>query len=175
MAAVTAPGTSGTRTATGDFAIEPWERKHDRLAAQLLFQTYRNHVDAVINDQYATEGGSSRLIDNIMYQRGCGDPLPKASKVAIHRTTGKLAGVLALTCVRPQTAHIPQIAIAKEFQGIGLGTAMMEMCFEELRQRGFGEVSLTVTDMNVGAVRLYERLGFENYRGFGAYVWNRTS
>ena len=168
------PGTSGAKSVAGDFVIESWERKHDRPAAQLLFQTYRNHVDAVINDQYASEGGTSRLIENIMYQRGCGDPLPKASKVAIQRATGRLAGVLALTCVRPRTAHIPQIAIAKEFQGIGLGTAMLETCFDELRQRGYEEVSLTVTDMNVGAVRLYERLGFENFRGFGAFVWNRT-
>jgi ribosomal protein S18 acetylase RimI-like enzyme len=162
------------KSMVGDFAIEPWERKHDRPAAQLLFQTYRNHVDAVINDQYASEGGASRLIENIMYQRGCGEPLPKASKVAIQRATGGLAGVLALTCVRPRTAHIPQIAIAKEFQGIGLGTVMLETCFDELFQRGFEEVSLTVTDMNIGAVRLYERLGFESFRGFGAFVWNRT-
>ena len=52
---------------------------------------------------------------------------------------------------------------------------MLETCFHELGQRGFEEVSLTVTGMNVGAVRLYERLGFETFRGFGAFVWNRTS
>jgi len=108
-----------------------------------------------------------------MHQRGCGEHLPQASQVAIHRATGKLAGVLALTSVRAHTAHIPQIAVAREFQGTGLGTAMMELGFENLSQRGFQEVSLTVTDLNAGAVRLYERMGFENFRTFGAYVWNR--
>jgi len=159
----------------GDFVIEPWEERHNRQAAQLLYHVYRNHVDAVINDQYASESGAVRLIDNILHQHGCGEQIPTVSKVAVHRATGKLAGVLALTSVRATTAHIPQIAVAREFQGSGLGTAMMESSFLELVRRGYQEVSLTVTDANAGAVRLYERLGFRTFRTFGAFVWNRPS
>src|SRR5579863_9540929 len=125
-----------TPSVFGDFVIEPWDRKHDHQAALLLYQTYMNHVDEVINDQYASDAGASRLIENIMHQRGCGEHLPQASQVAIHRATGKLAGVLALTSVRAHTAHIPQIAVAREFQGTGLGTAMLELSFENLSQRG---------------------------------------
>lgn len=165
----------GTGAIFGDFVIVPWDRKHDRQAALMLYQTYMNHVDAIINDQYASEAGASRLIENIMYQRGCGEHLPQASLVAIHRATGKLAGILALTSVRAHTAHIPQIAVASEFQGTGLGTAMLELSFEDLSQRCFHEVSLTVTDLNAGAVRLYQRMGFENFRTFGAFVWNRLA
>lgn len=165
--------TAGIKSISGDFVMEPWERRHDRQAAFLLHQTYKNHIDSVINDQYASELGASRLIENIMHQRGCGEFLPKASQVAIHRASGKMAGVLALTSVRPRTAHIPQIAIATEFQGIGLGSEMLDLCFDDLRQRGFEEVSLTVTDLNLGAVRLYQRIGFETFRTFGAFVWNR--
>jgi len=165
----------GTGVIYGDFVIVPWDRKHDRQAALMLYQTYMNHVDAIINDQYASEAGASRLIENIMHQRGCGELLPQASLVAIHRATGKLAGVLALTSVRAHTAHIPQIAVAREFQGTGLGTAMLELSFKDLSQRGFHEVSLTVTDLNAGAVRLYQRLGFESFRIFGAFLWNRLS
>jgi len=166
---------TGNKSFSGDFVLEPWERRHDRQASLLLHQTYKNHIDATINDQYASDSGASRLIENIMHQRGCGEFLPKASQVAIHRATGKLAGVLALTSVRPRTAHIPQIAVATEFQGIGLGSDMLEGSFEDLRNRGFEEVSLTVTDLNVGAVRLYERVGFETFRTFGAFVWNRPA
>ncbi len=130
-------------------------------------------MDALINDQYAGEAGAVRLIENIVHQRGCGENLPRASRVAIHRPTQKLAGILALTAVRPETAHIPQIAVAQEFQSSGLGTALMETSFEDLFRRGYQEVSLTVTDSNAGAVRLYERLGFQTFRTFGAFVWNR--
>lgn len=166
---------AGSRSLFGDFLIEPWERRHDRQASFLLHQTYKNHVDAVINDQYATEAGAGRLIENIMHQRGCGEFLPKASQVILHRSSGRMAGVLALTSVRPRTAHIPQIAVATEFQGIGLGREMLRRAFEDLSQRGFEEVSLTVTDLNAGAVRLYERMNFKSFRTFGAFVWNRRT
>ena len=91
--------------------------------------------------------------------------------VAVYKPTRQLAGILALTAVRPTTAHIPQIAVAREFQGRGLGAAMMDAAFKRLAEEGYREVSLTVTDVNSGAVRLYERLGFETFRTFGAFVW----
>jgi ribosomal protein S18 acetylase RimI-like enzyme len=158
-----------------DFIMVPWERKHDREAAHLLYHTYCNHVDAAINDQYGSEAGSERLIDNIVRHRGCGEHLPRTSQVAIHQPSRKVAGILAITSVRPSTAHIPQVAVAPEFQGSGLGTAMMEPAFRDLANRGFREVSLTVTESNTGAVRLYERLGFETFRTFGAFTWNRNA
>lgn len=158
-----------------EFQMVPWERKHDHDAARLLYLTYRDHVDGAINDQYSSSDGADRLIENIVFHRGCGEHLPQASQVVIHRPSRKIAGILAITSVRAETAHIPQIAVAGEFQGIGLGTAMMEISFEALAQRGYREVSLTVTEANTGAVRLYERSGFETFRKFGAFVWNRKN
>ena len=155
------------------FHLEPWERRHDHAAAELVYDTYRHHIDARINDQYSALAGSTRLIENVVHQRGCGQVLPQASLVAVHRPTEKLAGVLAMTSVRARTAHIPQVAVAREFQGAGLGSAMMETSFQELAAQGFEEVSLTVTDLNASAVRLYKRLGFETFRTFGAFVWER--
>jgi len=156
-----------------DFRVEPWERRHDRAVAELVYGTYRHHVDARINDQYTSLAGATRLIENIVQPRGCGQLLPPASLAAFHRPTQKLAGVLAMTAVRARTAHIPQIAVAGEFQGTGLGSAMMEASFREVAAEGCEEVSLTVTDLNAGAVRLYERLGFETFRTFGAFIWER--
>jgi ribosomal protein S18 acetylase RimI-like enzyme len=155
------------------FAFEPWERKHDRAVSRLVYHAYRAHVDAIINDQYSSVEGTTRLVDNIIHHHGCGEYLREHSLVAIHKPTRKLAAMLALTAVRPSTAHIPQVAVGREFQGQGLGTAIMGQAFGELAQAGYQEVSLTVTDENEGAVRLYERLGFETFRTFGAFVWTR--
>jgi ribosomal protein S18 acetylase RimI-like enzyme len=156
-----------------DFVVQPWERDHDLEAAELLYSAYRNHVDTAINDQYASAAGTARLIENIVRHSGCGAYLPRASRVAVHRSTRKLAAALALTAVGARCAHIPQVAVAAQFQATGLGTALLESSFEELVREGHDEVSLTVTDLNAGAVRLYERLGFETFRPFGAFVWNR--
>jgi ribosomal protein S18 acetylase RimI-like enzyme len=170
------PGTPNAAAADrlgAAFSSERWERKHDRQAASLLYHTYRDHVDAVINDQYGSAVGATRLIENIVQMRGCGEFIESASSVVIHNATRKLAGVLALTAVRPATAHIPQIAVVPEFQGDGLGSFMLKSAFRELQRQGFKEVSLTVTDLNRGAVKLYERLGFQTFHAFGAFVWNR--
>lgn len=153
------------------FVFEPWQRKHDRQLAQMLWHTYRGHVDAAINDQYASIEGASRLLENITELHGCGELLGSASQVAIHEPTGKLVGVVVMTRVRPGTAHIPQVAVTRDFQAQGLGTALLERAFREARQHDYREVSLTVTDLNVGAVHLYERLGFRTFRSFGAFVW----
>ena len=158
----------------GDFVLQPWERKHDREAAQLIYHVYQNHIDAAVNDQYCSVTGTTRLVESIVRHRGCGDYLPQASIAAIHRSTGKLAAILGLTAVRPGTAHIPQIAVAAGYQGVGLGSTMLRTAFEKLVHSGFSEVSLTVTALNSGAVRLYERTGFRTFREFGAFVWNRT-
>jgi ribosomal protein S18 acetylase RimI-like enzyme len=155
------------------FRITPCDKRYVREAAELLFGAYQHHVDAAINDQYGSLAGATRLLDNILHNQGCGEFLAQVSKVAIHRTTHKLAGVLTVTAVRSDTAHIPQIAIARSLQGIGLGTALLEAAFNDLGKAGYQRVSLTVTDANAGALRLYERLGFKTFRNFGAFVFNR--
>lgn len=155
----------------GDFVVELWERRHDRRAAELLYETYCDHVDAFINDQYSSLEGTTRLIDNIIRHHGCGEYLSQHSLVVVHKPTRQLAGILALTAVRSATAHIPQVAVAKRFQGQGVGTGMIDLALARLRDKGYQEISLTVTDLNASAVRLYERLGFQTFRTFGAYVW----
>ena len=156
-----------------EFWITSCNKDYAREAAELVFGAYHNHVDAEINDQYGSLAGATRLLDNILHYQGCGEFLEQVSKVAIHRITRKLAGVLTVTAVRSDTTHIPQIAVARTLQGIGLGTALLESAFNDLARAGYQRVSLTVTDSNDSALRLYERLGFKSFRTFGAFVFNR--
>lgn len=167
------PSRPGDGAAT-EFLVVPWERRYDREAAEVLYDTYRQHVDAAINDQYSSVAGTTRLIENIVHHQGCGEYLPKVSRVALHAASQCIAGLLAITALRPRTAHIPQIAVARPFQDRGVGTLLMASAFKELAARGYSEISLTVTDENQGAVRLYERLRFDTFRVFGAFVFNRS-
>ncbi len=148
-----------------------WDKHFHDDAAELLFQSYREHVDARINDQYASVMGAMRLIDNIFHNQGCGDFLPRVSRMAVCRPTQRLAGILTVTTVRPRTAHIPQVGVGPLFQGLGVGTALMEAAFHDLAEEDFKEVTLTVTDANAGAVRLYQRLGFETFKTFGGFIY----
>jgi len=156
-----------------EFCILPCEKKYAREAAELVFGAYYNHIDAAINDQYGSLAGATRLIENILHYQGCGEFMEQVSKVAVHRQTHRLGGVLTVTSVRFDTAHIPQIAVARTLQGCGLGTALLESAFGDLAKAGYQRVSLTVTDINARALGLYERLGFKTFRTFGAFVFNR--
>ena len=151
----------------------PWDKRLHDQAAELLYQSYRQHVDALINDQYASVMGATRLIENIFHNQGCGDFLTRVSRMALHRPTRTLAGILTVSEVRPRTAHIPQVGVAPSFQGLGVGTALMKAAFRDLADEGFAQITLTVTDANAGAVRLYQRLGFETFKAFGAFIYDR--
>jgi ribosomal protein S18 acetylase RimI-like enzyme len=155
-----------------DIQMISWERRFNKDAAEMLYQAYKQHVDAAINDQYASTRGATRLIDNIFHNQGCGDFLEHVSRMAIHLPTQQLAGILSVTSVRRGTAHIPQVGVSPSFQGLGVGTALMEAAFQDLAREGFEQVTLTVTDANAGAVRLYQRLGFETFKTFGAFIYN---
>jgi ribosomal protein S18 acetylase RimI-like enzyme len=169
----TAPPPARKLRVPGDIRLIPWHRGYDQEAAELLYQAYRHHVDAVINDQYASVTGATRLLENIVYHQGCGEFLPRISQLAVHHPSEMLAGLLTVTAIRRPTAHIPQVAVAAAFQGRGVGTALMDAAFEDLDQDGFDEVTLTVTDANAGALRLYEKIGFETFKEFGAFIYNR--
>ena len=153
--------------------VVPWDGSYDQEAAELLYYSYRRHVDADINDQYASVSGTTRLIENIVHHEGCGEFLSRISRMALHQTNRQLVGILAATNIRSHTAHIPQVAVASPYQGRGVGSLLMEAAFNDLAHEGFREVTLTVTDKNAGAARLYERAGFRTYKTFGAFVYNR--
>ena len=112
----------------------PWEKRFNDDAAEMLYQSYRQHVDALINDQYASVMGAMRLVENIFHNQGCGEFLARVSRMAVHRPTQRLAGILTVTSVRARTAHIPQVGVGPSFQGLGVGTALMEAAFRTSRK-----------------------------------------
>ncbi len=60
---------------------------------------------------------------------------------------------------------IPELcfAVKEGYRNRGLGTALMQALFNELRVKGYQKLSLSVSKSNQ-AVRLYKRLGFELYK-----------
>ncbi|MDJ0663915.1 MAG: GNAT family N-acetyltransferase [Acidimicrobiia bacterium] len=52
------------------------------------------------------------------------------------------------------------IAVAEDCRGLGIGTELLGAIENEARRLGHDTVRLNVTDVNVGARALYERVGF---------------
>jgi ribosomal protein S18 acetylase RimI-like enzyme len=80
----------------------------------------------------------------------------------------RLVGAAGLTAAtRRNEAHKAEIfgvAVHEDWQGQGVGEALLKAIIKDARAlRGLRQLSLSVTDADSAAVRLYQRLGFETF------------
>ena len=154
-----------------DVAIRRWTEQDYQPAAGIITAAYRAHIDSEINDQYRTNAGSLRFLNNIVRFPGCGVFDSESSFVAIHQPTDSLIGVILCSRVRDDVGHVTQVCLLPEHRGEGIGEALMAATSNALRRRRFNLLTLTVTEANHRAVDLYRKLGFEEKRVFDAFVW----
>jgi ribosomal protein S18 acetylase RimI-like enzyme len=155
-------------------AILPWSANLSEESARLIAISYRGHVDSQINDQYRSPAGALRFLANIVQFPGCGLFFAPASFAARDRASGELCGLSLASMVAPDVGHITQLCVAPSHQGRGVGYELLRRSIEALAERGCRSASLTVTEANQTAIRLYENLGFHNRRDFAAFVWEIT-
>jgi len=151
--------------------IERWNDQWNELAANLITEAYRDHVDSRINDQYQNIVGARRFLFNIVQYPGCGVFHRPASFAAFEPESGKLCGMSLASLVAPDCGHLTQICVSPATRGTGVGHELMRQSLEALRALGCHAASLTVTAANENAVALYERMGFRTGRKFLALVW----
>ena len=156
---------------TQEIEIRRWTELDYQPSASVITAAYRNHVDSEINDQYRTLSGSLRFLNNIVRFPGCGTFDPESSFVAMEKSTGALVGIILCSRVRHDVGHVTQVCVLPEYRSHGLGKSLLAATLQNLRQRKFSVLSLTVTEANSRAVDLYQRLGFETKRVFDAFVW----
>jgi ribosomal protein S18 acetylase RimI-like enzyme len=150
--------------------LATWTAQDYQAAGELIYASYAGHSDALINDQYRSLHGSLRFLHNIVRFPGCGVFEPNFSLLLRERAGGALVGMILCSRVAADVAHITQLCIAKEYRGAGLGRILLDHAAERLMRRGFEAISLTVTESNLPAVRLYERFGFSRRHRFDAMV-----
>jgi ribosomal protein S18 acetylase RimI-like enzyme len=152
-----------------------WSTDHYQAAAELIHECYLGHVDARINDQYCSLHGSLRFLHNIVRFPGCGVFEPNASWVLRDRHSGGIVGMLLCSRVASDVVHITQLCITPAWRGHGLGRELLDHCIHNLARSGFAAITLTVTEANEQAVKLYESHGFFTRHRFDAMVLDRTA
>jgi len=160
----------GSRPA-GGLAFERWSEHDTERAAGLIAEAYATHVDSQINDQYRSLAGARRFLHNIIQYPGCGVFHGPAAMMAVDPQTRDLCGISLTSLVAPKVGHITQICVKPERRGRGIGSELLWRSVRAFCERGCDAVSLTVTANNIGAVHLYDRVGFRTIRRFRAYVW----
>jgi ribosomal protein S18 acetylase RimI-like enzyme len=154
-----------------DIEIHRWTEADYQPAAHIITAAYRGHVDSDVNDQYRTNSGSLRFLNNIVRFPGCGVFDPAASFVAFHRPTRTRIGVLLCSRVRTDVGHITQVCTLPEYRNSGIGEHLLRYSYADLAARRFTELSLTVTEENSRALAFYRRLGFQHLHTFDGFVW----
>ncbi len=162
---------SNTVSLPAEIAVRRWAEQDYQPAAAVITAAYRGHVDSEINDQYRTLSGSLRFLNNIVRFPGCGTFDPEASFVAFHRKNHAVVGLILCSRVRQDVGHVTQICVLPEYRSHRIGKALLTATVNNLRERHFTLLSLTVTKANEYAVDLYRRFGFDTKRVFDAFVW----
>lgn len=85
----------------------------------------------------------------------------KTRQYLIAEADGQLIGYCGVMVVGT-TADIQTIGVLPEYEGQGIGTAMLTSMLDEARRRGATETLLEVREDNPRARRLYERFDFEH-------------
>ncbi len=151
-------------------ALAQWTPQDYQAAGELIYTSYGGHPDAQINDQYRSLHGSLRFLHNIVRFPGCGIFEPNFSLLLRERQGGAMVGLILCSRVAAGVAHITQLCVAKKYRGTGLGRVLLYQAAERLLRGGFGAISLTVTEANEPAVKLYQRSGFSLRHRFDAMV-----
>ncbi|HEX4168181.1 MAG TPA: GNAT family N-acetyltransferase [Bryobacteraceae bacterium] len=149
----------------------PWSERFSEEIAHLVSAAYRGHVDSEINDQYRTIPGARHFLMNIIRYPGCGTFAPQASMVAVDDHSGRVAAVCLASKVSNTSGHVTQLCTLPAVRGARLGYELLRQTMWRLVEAGCSTISLTVTSSNLGAIRLYESVGFRARSNFPALVW----
>jgi ribosomal protein S18 acetylase RimI-like enzyme len=122
-----------------------------------MYEAYRGTVD--------DEGET--LEQSVEEARGAlggkyGELLTRCSFLIANGFTPVSATVVTLWEGRPLLAFV---LTHPDHQGHGMGTFLVRRSIDALLDQGFDEVDLFVTRANEPAVRIYERLGFQDVKG----------
>jgi GNAT superfamily N-acetyltransferase len=89
------------------------------------------------------------------------------SETLVLELQGRVAAMAQLCYMRhlarkgARRCQIEAVRVASSLRGRGLGSLLLEHCFDMARARGCALVELTTDKRRVDAQRFYERLGFE--------------
>ncbi len=154
------------------FKIVEWNHKLLKRGAKVIYDSHIGSPDRFLCRDYQTETGCLRLLRNLVDHPACGHFSPEETKLALD-SRGRLCGVLIASRIKPDTGMVPQLSIRQDCQGRGLGSMLMRSYLRGARKSGLKRTTLSVSQENTRARRLYDNLGFETLKEFYAYVWQR--
>lgn len=85
----------------------------------------------------------------------------QANYVTLLELDGEIAGY-QLSTSSVYGAHLARLAVSPDFQGRGVGTALVQDLLEHFREVGISRITVNTQADNLASLALYERLGFQS-------------
>jgi len=146
------------------YAALPWRSSLLAAHAEAKYESFRCEIDANVFACLGDRGGCYRLMREISQRRGF---LPGATWLIQYHVPlrpkqwcGTIQGVRDMYGL----GAIQNLGITPGHRSRGLGQQLLLLALSGFAEAGLQRVFLEVTAQNLGAVRLYERLGFQIVR-----------
>lgn len=147
------------------YSLQPWNNRILKGHAEAKYLSFQNELDSNVFPCLGNLDGCVRLMKEISCRQGflanatwllCyEDPM-----TGIRENCGTIQGIRELVDV----GSIQNLGIAPNHRGMGLGSILLKQSLAGFKKSGMQFVRLEVTAHNVGAHRLYQRMGFETVR-----------
>ena len=138
-----------------------WSDSDLEKHASIKYQSFSNEIDANVFSCFRDMEGCRRLLREITSRSNF---LPDATWLLEYEDPDSenpvtVGTIQALVDIQ-QRGAIQNIGIHPNHRDKGLGTSLLFKCLKYIKARGLQRVMLEVTSQNIGALRLYKRLGF---------------
>ena len=146
----------------GGYRLLPWSGSLLDLHAKTKYMSFRDEIDAHVFPCFGELAGCRRLMRDISNKPGF---LPEATWLALFQMDNasdkQYCGTIQGIRQDSGIGSIQNLGIVEEHRDRGLGTCLLFQALDGFRRAGLERVTLEVTAENDGAIRLYERYGFE--------------
>ena len=139
----------------------PWS---DKLLAQhslAKWESFRFEIDANVFPCLGERDGCRQLMRDLTQRTNF---IPESTWLALSVQSGKLdvpAGTIQGLRIDSREGAIQNVGVLPSFRGKGIGRGLIVLALTGFHEIGCTRVSLEVTIHNVGAIRLYESIGFQ--------------
>lgn len=143
-----------------EYRLRPWSPELLELHGEAKYLSFHGEIDSTIFSSLASHDGCLELMQGIAAGTGF---VPEATwLIETTDPSGQPEACGTIQGVRfdPLYGAIQNVGVVPFHRGQGLGAALLTAALIGFQQVGLRRAFLDVTAKNVGAIRLYQRLGF---------------
>lgn len=161
-----APLPEGNRAANSSSEVTylPWSEKLIGMHSHAKWESFRFEIDASVFPCLGDLEGCKQLMRDLAQRSNF---VPQATWLAIghpandlEMPAGTIQGLGLDGKLGGKLGAIQNIGVVPAFRGKGIGQELLLLALRGFRESGCTEVQLEVTVHNLGAIRLYESIGF---------------